>query len=348
MPKSFKLTSEARENLLKEAQKWREEFALIAKSKDPTAMVAKPLVAMVDGVCSSVNHTMEKVEEIQKTQGRMALGMERTTGMATTALADLGEQQKKVEAIDGDHEATKKLAHSTDRRCNRALNYVQKLQLENSAKVIVVRGIHQQAKKEGYIELQQLIQQVFASINVVGIRPTYVRRMPQAGKDRKDPPAVKIALQTVGDKITIYNAFDTALQAHKTLPFGISNEIPQYALGSYKHQQRIAAELRSKYPGTKTRVGIARNATWPTITVREKGTKHFVKIDEKIFEEAREVVMQKQKALNESKKERKREAAFMNKGIDDDDDEDMNVDQSTSGAAKRPDRMAKHTEKTYK
>ena len=81
--------------------------------------------------------------------------------------------------------------------------------------------------------------------------------------------------------------------------------------------------------------------------MREKGTKDFVKIDEKTFEEARALVLQKQKAINETKKERKREAAFMNRGLEDDESE-MNVDAPTATASKRPDRQAKHTEKTYK
>ena len=348
MPRTYKLTSEARENLLKESQKWREEFSAIAKSKDPSAGVAKPLVNVVDGLCSTVHHALEQVEELHSKKDRLALGLEQTSEMAASSLNDLGVAQKKIENLEEDHGNTKRLANNTDRRCNRALNFIQQKQLDDSAKVIVLRGIPMTVKKEGYLDLEAVFNQLMDSIRCVGIRPVYIRRMPQAGKDRRDPPAVKVTLLTIGDKIRIYNAFDNALRQHKTLPFGISNEIPLYALGAYKHQLRIAAEVRAKYPGVKTRVGISRNATWPAITVREKGTKDFVKIDEKIFEEARALVLQKQKAINETKKERKREAAFMNRGLEDDESEMMNVDASTATASKRPDRQAKHTEKTYK
>ena len=172
--------------------------------------------------------------------------------------------------------------------------------------------------------------------------------MPQAGRDRKDPPAIKVTLLTIGDKVRIYNAFDAALKEHKTIPFGIANEIPQYALGSYKLQLKIAAEIRAKNPGVKTRVDIAHNATWPAITVKGQGGNMFIKVDDKMFEDARMEVMQKQKKVNETKRERKREAVFMSQGLEEDDESGMNMDTTTSIANSRPERMAKKTEKLYK
>ena len=270
MPRTYKLTSEARENLLKESQKWREEFSAIAKSKDPSAGVAKPLVNVVDGLCSTLHHALEQVEELHAKKDRLALGLEQTSEMAASSLTDLGVAQKKIETLEKDHGNTKRVANNTDRRCNRALNFVQQLQLDNSAKVIELRGIPMTLKKEGYLDLEAVFQQLMNYIRCIGIKPVYIRRMPQAGKDRRDPPAVKVTLLTIGDKIRIYNAFDSALREHKTLPFGISNEIPLYALGAYKHQLHIAAEVRAKYPGVKTRVGIARSAAWPVLCYGHK------------------------------------------------------------------------------
>ena len=198
------------------------------------------------------------------------------------------------------------------------------------------------------MDLENLFQQLLSSIRLGGIKPTYIRRMPQAGRDRKDPPAIKVTLLTIGDKVRIYNAFDAALKEHKTIPFGIANEIPQYALGSYKLQLKIAAEIRAKNPGVKTRVGIARNATWPAITVKGQGGNMFIKVDDKMFEDARMEVMQKQKKVNETKRERKREAVFMSQGLEEDDESGMNMDTTTSIANSRPERMAKKTEKLYK
>ena len=84
MPRTYKLTSEARENLLKESQKWREEFSAIAKSKDPSAGVAKPLVNVVDGLCSTLHHALEQVEELHAKKDRLALGLEQTCLLYTS------------------------------------------------------------------------------------------------------------------------------------------------------------------------------------------------------------------------------------------------------------------------
>ena len=223
------------------------------------------------------------------------------------------------------------------------------MQLEQSATVIVLRGIRPRTqKKENYMDLEQLFQQVMQSIRVDGIRPIFIRRLPQAGANRNEPAALKVKLLTLGDKVRIYAAFDAALKEHQHLPFGVANEIPQYALGSYKYQMRVAAEVRAKYPGTKTRVGIARNSTWPGITVKGKNEKQFTKIDEKLFEEARAEVARKQKRLSEVKRER-REAALLDQGLDDDDEqiEEMET-QSTSGTTNRPSRQAAMSKKQYK
>ena len=137
----------------------------------------------------------------------MALGLEQTSEMAASSLNDLGVAQKKIETLEEDHGNTKRIAN-TDRRCNRALNFIQQKQLYDSAKVIVLRGIPMTLKKEGYLDFEAVFNQLMDSIRCVGIRPVYIRRMPQAGKDRRDPPAVKVTLLTIGDKIRIYNAFD--------------------------------------------------------------------------------------------------------------------------------------------
>ena len=78
---------------------------------------------------------------------------------------------------------------------------------------------------------------------------------------------------------------------------------------------RVAAEVRAKHPGTKTRVGIARNASWPAITVRRKNEKAFVKIDDETFEEARNEVLRKQRRQNELKRERREKEPFLIKAL---------------------------------
>ena len=348
MPRSFKLTSEAREALLKDAQAWRDSFSNLAKSKDPSAAaVAKPIVGFVDGISASVNHALEQVDALKEESEKTVNGINKQMGMTQAALGDLSEQQKVISQLEDDHDATKKLGNSNDKRCNRALNYIQRMQLEQSATVIVLRGIRPRTqKKESYMDLVQLFQQVMQSIRVDGIRPIFVRRLPQAAANRNEPAALKVKLLTLEDKVRIYAAFDAALKEHQHLPFGVANEIPQYALGSYKYQMRLAAEVRAKYPGTKTRVGIARNATWPGITVRGKNEKQFSKIDEKVFEEARAEVTRKQKRLSEAKRER-REAALLEQGLDDEEVIEEMETQSTSGATNRPSRQAAMSKKRY-
>ena len=350
MPRSFKATSEDRESLLKEAQAWRDTFSAIARSKDVTAAtVAKPMVTFIDGISSSVNHTMEQVEVLQAETGKLATGMDKTMGVAQSALVDVDAPQKRMEHLEQDHDTTKKLSGTNEKKCNRALSHIQKMQLEHSATVIVLRGIAPRTpRRETYTELEELFRQVMKSIKIDNIYPIYVRRLPQAGANRREPPAIKASLHTVGDKIRIYNAFDQALKTNQQLPFGVSNEIPVYALGSYKHQMRVAAEIRAKYPGTKTRVGIACNASWPSITVRRKNEKVFVKVDDQTFEEARNEVLRKQRRQNEIKREKREERALLEQGLDDSDEHQMDTDTHPTGATARPSRLATQTKKQYK
>ena len=350
MPRSFKATSEARESLLKEAQAWRDTFSAIAKSKDVTAAtVAKPLVTFIDGISSSVNHTLEQVEVLQDDTGKLAKGMDKTMGMAQSALVDVDTTQKRMEHLEQDHDNTKKVSGSNEKKCNRALSYIQQMQLEHSSTVIVLRGIAKRTpKRESYTELEELFRQVMRSIKIDNIRPIYVRRLPQAGANSREPPAIKASLYTVGDKIRIYNTFDQALKNNQQLPFGVSNEIPKYALGSYKHMMRVATEVRAKHPGTKTRVGIARNASWPAITVRRKNEKEFVKIDDETFEDARNEVLRKQRRQNELKREKREERALLDQGLDDSDDNQMDTGTQPLGATARPSRLATQTKKQYK
>jgi len=342
MPRTFKLTSEARESLLKDAQTWRESFTAIARSKDPAAAVAKPLVGLVDGVCSSVNHALEQVEGLQIHNAKLSEGLDKAMNVATAALADLGEQQKRMVALEEDYDKTRKLANNNERRCNRALNFVQRIQLEHSSTVLVIRGIEQKNRRESYFELEDLFQQIMRSIRLDNIIPTYVRRLPQMGNNRRDPPAIKANLASLGDKIRIYHAFEKAVKEHKVLPFSVTNEIPQYALGSYKHHMKVAAEVRAMNPGVKTRVGIARNAIWPSITVRGKNDTKYVKIDDAVFTDARNRVLLKQKKISEQKREKREEEELLEQGL-----EEMAVDTSNQPNT-RPSRQAKQTEKIYK
>ena len=110
----------------------------------------------------------------------------------------------------------------------------------------------------------------------------------------------------------------------------------------------MAAEVRAKHPGTKTRVGIARNASWPAITVRRKNEKAFVKIDDETFEEARNEVLRKQRRQNELKRERREERALLDQGLEDSDDNQMETETQSLGATARPSRLATQTKKQYK
>ena len=108
MPRSFKLTSEARESLLKDAQAWRDTFSAIARSKDvAAASVAKPL-GFVDGISSSVNHALEQVEVLKEESSKLASGMDKSMGVATAALGDLGEQHKKIAQLEEGQDTQRK------------------------------------------------------------------------------------------------------------------------------------------------------------------------------------------------------------------------------------------------
>ena len=63
-------------------------------------------------------------------------------GIAEATVENLEEHQKRVESLEEDHDTTKRLANNTDRSCNRALNFMQRMQLDNSAKSTEVKKRH--------------------------------------------------------------------------------------------------------------------------------------------------------------------------------------------------------------
>ena len=71
----------------------------------------------------------------------------------------------------------------------------------------------------------------------------------------------------------------------------IHNEILQYAIGSHKYLSMVASVMRRHDHDIKTRVTILKGDTWPSISIRGRGSTGYSRLSDDDFKKAKELYL---------------------------------------------------------
>ena len=137
-----------------------------------------------------------------------------------------------------------------------ATNQLQKLELAQTETTIIAKGVGPMTLgKESQDDLKRALNLAFQSLNAGGIQVEYARRLQRVKGDRGvNPPAMKVKLSNVTDKLRLYEAMKRATADANSVAYEFQNEVPAYALSSHKQLHKIAQEIRRIDKNMKTRV----------------------------------------------------------------------------------------------
>ena len=218
MPKNFKTTSEVREELLAQTQKWRESFERLKTIKDVTSTMG----SIVDEMASVQNFTLLKLDAQDKAINQLDLrvdnvgeGLQATTKIldtvtttATTAMAE-GKHAKQVA------EGLAKKTLNSERHIKHALTAVHQIQLDRAQSVIIIRGIPPvtgKGEKETYMHMTEAFHRSLRKINCSPVKCHNIKRLPVAkGAKPNAPRTMEVDLGSIGAKLEFFTALDQAV-----------------------------------------------------------------------------------------------------------------------------------------
>ena len=342
MPKTYTSTGEARNSLLQQSKKWREEFkALKDKSKkaEDQALI-KTIDGALDDVVSTTTHVLEKQEDLEVKVAKIGEGADVANKLAMENVEAVNELQKNVKEDDTYIKDLRKRADELERKAKSSLSIGHSIQLERSACGIICRNIRPvtASQFEKYEEMERAFT---IAMTTVGYTPgvAYVRRLRRTKGDEKAGPApLLVTLTTPGERAKLYNAIDRATRAGKQLGFSVTSEIPKYAIPTYKYMGRLATIIRAQFPELRTRVNIPRGEIWPTVSVKHVNDNKFVKANATMIDHAKSEYARanREKASKNQKKPASTQSASTSAGAG----EPMDTGSSQSQAA-RPQRAVK-------
>ena len=192
---------------------------------------------------------------------------------------------------------TKKLAE-LELRTKLALSQIQRIELARCETTVIAKGIPPTTnQRETHYDLKKAFLQAIRMLNVQGITVQYARRLQRVRGDRLTaPPAMKVILGSLAEKLRLCDAIRVAAQSGRDIPFKIQNEIPQYALGNHKQLKKIAHEIREIDNGIKTRVTMMKGDQWPQIRMKQRGDKNYKAACKDLGEMAKQNLVKASKA----------------------------------------------------
>lgn len=317
MPNSYKTSKEAREDLLEKSRQWRAAFNKLAESKTMGAM-ANTVVGVVDSLVAQQSFTHETMETQEDKIRALDKGIELNHRMCNQLSNEKTEDTERILELEKQTKMVQLESTANSKKNKATLNMVHQIQLERTQNVIIIRGAKPLKKEETYDDIEKAAYKVLHQLNLrEPVRVNYVRRLPRTKGERPgEPLSMRVELGCLGDKIRIFTAVEQMIRRREDFDFSINNEIPRYAMGTYKYLCKVATEVRHQNANLKTRVGIMRGETWPIITVRARNEKEFKKIDEKMYERARAEIARRAKVFNERKKKEREDRLLAEEPMD--------------------------------
>ena len=247
---------------------------------------------------------MNAIDKIKgnKERAKSALkGSEIANSLAEKAMGVLTVVKKGQAVLS---EATTKRLEELSIRAKSNLTHIQRLELARSEKIIIAKGMALLTQaKEKQDELRNAAMGAFQATGSQGITLTYARQLQRVKGDRGTaPPAMRVTLSCLTDKLILYDAVRQKIQEGISIPYSFQNEIPKYALGLHKQLNKVAMEIRRMDRDIKTRVTMTRGDHWPVLMIKRRWATSCELAAQDLIDTAK-------KNINEAKKATKLQSA---------------------------------------
>ena len=281
--------------LLEASKRWRAEFRKAETNEDLVVQLSAAVSGAFDELTAATVKNMDKIKGAVATATSANNGANIANGLANKAV---NMAQENLATLTAQEAATSKRLAELELRTKAAMNQLQKYELAKSETTVMAKGISPTTNsRESQDDLKRAIGSAIRGLNVQGVTIEFARRLQRVRGDRlTGPPALKVTLGSVADKLKIYEAIRAATQQGKHIPFEIQNEIPQYTLGTHKQLNKIALEMRKQDRNLKTRVSMLKGDQWPQIRIKRRGEKHYHTASKDLVEMARQGIIRANKA----------------------------------------------------
>lgn len=282
--------------LLEASKKWRMEIRSAEKAEKPMEVVTATVSCALDQLSTTQVNAIDKIK-VNAERTRLATrGSEIANSLAEKAMGAASDAKKETSALA--EKATKRFKELSIRTKSN-LSHIQRLELARSENVVIAKGIPAMTRagqKETQGDLRAAANAAFQATGAQGVTITYVRRLQRVKGDRGTaPPAMRISLSCLTDKLILYDAVKQKISQGIPVPYSFQNEIPKYALGLHKSLNKIAMEIRRMDRNIKTRVAMTKGDNWPVLTIKRRGETSYKPAAPELIETAK-------KSLNEAKK----------------------------------------------
>lgn len=293
--------------LLEASKKWRLELRAAEKSEDPLGDISVTVTGALDELVVSQVGTMDKIRTIGQSCKRAVSGAEIANDIGKEALLEAKAARKEVT----DHaELQRKRIEDLEARAKAALTRLQRMELAQNDCTVIARGIRSNVRGDNDIDAQEAlkhdVQTTLRDLNVGGIQVEHVMRMQRVAGDRgRGPPALKITLRSVADKLRIYEGMRRAARGGRNLDIEFQNAVPRYALSQHKTLHKVALEIRRIDKDIKTRVSMGKGDHWPVLSIKRKGEAAYKPAPKGLIDTAKTNLFKQIKKTNAAKKAQK-------------------------------------------
>ena len=316
--------------LLEASKKWRAELRRIELQEENLEPLAKTVAGALEDIVTSQVGTIEQVKSLGTTAKHALKGADLAQEMAKKAVTMAVDNDKKFTAA---MQATSKQMQDLEIRNKAAANQLQKLELAQTETTIIAKGVGPMTLgKETQDDLKRALNLAFQSLNAGGIQVEYARRLQRVKGDRGvNPPAIKVKLSNVTDKLRLYEAMKRATADGNSVAYKFQNEVPAYALSSHKQLHKIAEEIRRIDKNLKTRVSTVKGEAWTQIRMKQRGEAVYKPATKELVEIARQNLIKASKARAAERKAEQDSQIFYEM-----DDEEMESQPGPSQPVSQP------------
>ena len=328
--------------LLEASKRWRADIIGAADNQEsPLESMSSAVTGALDGIVTAQMGTLDRSRQAMTTAKKALDGASLATGVANRALEATARTETRMQ--EGEASTSAKIKE-LDLRTKNTLTQLQQLELAKTETTILAKGIIAATNgKETQEDLRRALSVVFGQLQVPEVKIEHARRMQRVkGDNMRKPPAMKIKLGSVSDKLRVYEALKRATSQGVPIPYEFSNEVPSYALNSHKSLHKVALELRRIDPQVKTRVSMGKGDNWPVLKMKRRGEAQYKPVTKELMDIARQRIYKNNKAAAAARRAQSEHALLY-----DAEPQPMEVQQAAQGASGQAAAPGKDTDNPF-
>ena len=296
MPLVFSSSEDLKKKLLNSSKKWREGLKKAKEAKDEGVRnMADSVEQAFDDCVSSVIFNSTEIRKVNNRADELQEGLDLANQKTDTILEDQATTQESFNLLEKRLEAVSAKEEKLERACRANTAATQRGDIERAANVIICRNVKQVSRPgvETYDDLEKAFYSAIKGLKLgTAIRVNYIRRLQRNSQDKSKAPALlRVELGSTGEKRKLFEAILDHTKRGGHFEPTIHNEIPQYAIGSHKYLSRVASVMRRHDRDIKTRVAILKGDTWPSISIRGRGSTGYSRLSDDDFKKAKELYL---------------------------------------------------------